>query len=81
MLLWTDEEYKALQAAHDQHVAVLNEQLQRVCTLAATHVPVKFWGRSEAAVWGCILTKQNMGYCDECPVTLECPYPYKEWSK
>ena len=44
MPLWTDEEYKALQAAHDQHVAVLNEQLQRVCTLAATHVPVKFWG-------------------------------------
>jgi hypothetical protein len=76
--LLTAEEYSELNRAEELARRRVKEQLQRVCTLAAEHVPVN------TKPWGCILSENKMhrcGYCDDCPVRKECPYPDKEFSK
>lgn len=84
----TKEEYEALVRAGEMERKNVVDKLQLLCTLAADYVPViKPWAPDEPAVpIGCILTKKKsgkgeFGYCDHCPVTDTCPYPFKEWSK
>jgi hypothetical protein len=84
--LLTEQEYKELYAKIARAEEEVQARLQKVCTLAAKHVPVKHpWDKNVPATpWGCIIGgggKQGPGYCDECPVSKECPCPHKEWSQ
>lgn len=56
------------------------EELQKLCTLAANHVPVHPSWTKEPLIWGCILSDTSE-QCDECPALKVCPHPHKEWSK
>lgn len=83
--LLTEEEYKELVAQAEGKKVANKELIQELCTEVATHKPVKYWGRKEAVIWGCILLDEehpaSAEYCDECPVEKGCPYDYKRWSK
>lgn len=58
------------------------EDLQKLCSLAADHAPCdRDWDQNDKSPWGCILTKGDTGYCDDCPVINLCPHPNKQWSK
>lgn len=76
----TEEEYKELLKRKKTLEDIDKQKLQKLCTEIADAMPVKFWGRTEAAVWGCILTSDDH-YCDECPVTSICPNTNKHWSQ
>jgi len=83
--LLTESEYDALQeAVATAKRAPKQEELQKLCTLAADKIPVRWsWGdgKGKPKPWGCILTKKGDWYCDECPAQKCCPYPHKEFSK
>lgn len=82
MPFYTQEEYQQAQTARQDIINKLTTDLQYVCTQVAIHKPILFWGRTEAAPWGCILDEESgMEHCDECPVSRLCPYPHKSWSK
>jgi hypothetical protein len=67
--------------AHEDLIIDMRLQLQRVCILAAQNVPVDRPNSTSQEPWGCILEVGHSGYCDECPVQRECPYPGKKYSK
>lgn len=79
----TEEEYQALLNANTAFAKKHEETLQKLCTMVADHMPVKKpWDKKAAPQpWGCLLTMKGEWYCDECPVSDYCPYPYKEYSK
>jgi hypothetical protein len=80
----TEEEYKVILAHNKQKDEEKEKKLQELCTLAAIHVPVpRPWAGKDAKPepWGCILSPDSPGYCDDCPATEVCPYQFKEWSK
>lgn len=80
--LLSQEEYDKLRAEGMQRTIANKKQLQEFCTLIACEMPILFWGRTEKAVWGCILSKEhNPGYCDKCPSQEFCPHEHKRWSK
>lgn len=82
--LLSEAEYEDLQKKIREKSESDSASLQRVCTLAAQHVPVAppEWSSDKTPrPWGCILTPSSPGYCDDCPVSEECPYPHKEWSQ
>lgn len=55
-----------------------NATIQKLCT----QVSDMSVGKIEHHA-GCILNPDTGkgGYCDECPVTDDCPYEHKNWSK
>lgn len=79
----SENEYKGLLNQIEVAKKDSKEKLQRVCTLVASHMPVdRHWDVKNKTSWGCILNDiNNPGYCDDCPVTEECPLEHKEWSK
>lgn len=81
--LLSQEEMDALKArAMRGDAAPDKEALQKLCTLAADHAPAyRNWDKDDTSPWGCILSAQNFGYCDDCPVKEICPHPHKRWSK
>lgn len=84
--LLTPEEYNKLKQASDELARLKakgpnTKELQKVCTKIANEMPIKFWGRKEAAPWRCVITLRDEWYCDECPVQTICPYEHKSWSK
>lgn len=82
--LLDEKEYNALKDAIDDEKQKNKRVIQKLCTMVCNNMPVKFWGHSEAKIWGCII-KEEFGsydcYCDECPVQKECPYEWKNYSK
>ena len=81
MFVLTQQEYDGLREARKHEIQLSKKKLQDLCTKIADEMPVKFWGRKEASVWGCILTIGDEHCCDECPVTQICPHESKEWSQ
>ena len=79
----TEIEYTDLKNQKDALVDVMKIDLQVVCTYAADNIPIKYWDRTEASPWGCILSADDSTewYCDECPTQNQCPYEDKQWSK
>ena len=58
--------------------------IQELCTRIADLQPVELeWDEEdeEPEPWGCIITRDDEHYCDECPVDKICPYKYKQYSK
>lgn len=81
-----EEEYKDLTSSANKKIPISKEDLQKLCTDLAIHKPVKFWGREEMGIWGCILidsseSDKSAPYCDECPAKEFCPSTMKDWSK
>jgi hypothetical protein len=54
--------------------------LQDLCTKAADSIPLTS-GWMQGKPWGCILTRGDNWYCDECPALKVCPHPHKHYSK
>lgn len=84
--LLTQQEYDALQREKRLRTEAQTAELQKLCTLAAQHVPVVVRWSSDKTPrpWGCILDAdgtKNPGYCDLCPAQDVCPCERKEWSK
>lgn len=83
--LLTQQEYDVLTRDARMLTQRHEAELQKLCTLAAQHIPVVVEWRADKtpAPWGCILGPQgqNPGYCDRCPAWNLCPYEGKEWSK
>lgn len=78
----TQQEYDALKAEQATSLRASKEELQKLATAAALHIPVSWGADVPAAPWGCILVKdRDPGYCDECPAQRICPHPGKEWSQ
>lgn len=50
----TEEEYKELKAAQELNVMVNKKKLQRLCTKIANTMPIFYWNKKEAEIWGCI---------------------------
>jgi hypothetical protein len=78
----SQSEYDAL-ACNDKSKVILDrDALQKLCTLAANHVPVdRDWYKENRSPWGCVLEYNNGGYCDDCPTQDICPYEDKPFSK
>lgn len=99
MYILSEDEYKELKANADRgarlagHTAVgmTTKQLQKLCTLIADTMPVKWgWARrgepDPPKPWGCIITAEKQDppqewYCDTCPVHNLCPHPHKAHSQ
>lgn len=80
--LLTEREYQTLRKKANEHVD--QDKLQKLCTLAAEHIPVQVDWRldGEPSPWGCILSEEHdPWHCDECPCIEVCPYEHKSWSK
>ena len=77
----SQEEYDTLRSRKEDAKAEDVERLQKFCTMVADTLPVLFWSNTEPKIWGCILSKKNEWYCDQCPSQDVCPNEYKEWSK
>ena len=73
--LLDQREYDDLVAAtsDDSRLPISKKKLQALCTKISDTMPVKFWGKKEAEPWGCIYSRAQRGYCDECPVQEICP--------
>lgn len=82
--LLTPNEYAALVEKKEYEHTVKMDELQNLCSLAAEHIPVKMpWNPedSKPEPWGCVLSKNLPGYCDECPMQTLCPNTNKHFSK
>lgn len=84
--LLTQQEYEALHREKTLRTVQQLEKLQKLCTLAAMHIPVPHeWSQTDKTPrpWGCILgpEEQHPGYCNDCPSQKVCPYTGKEWSQ
>ena len=83
--LLTQQEYDALHREKRLRTDAQTAELQKLCTLAAQHIPIVLeWRRDKPpSPWGCILgpREQNPGYCDDCPSKQVCPHDGKEWSQ
>jgi len=82
----TEKEFSDLHRRIEKSEVRDNKTIQILCTMVATHMPVKFWGREIPEPWGCIHNsnrtgEMNRGYCDHCPVSDYCPEENKRWSK
>lgn len=84
-ILLTEAEYNELKSQKRERISASKAELQRLCTLAAQHIPVPCdWSEDKAPrPWGCIIgpREQDPGYCDDCPVGAICPHTGKEWSQ
>lgn len=79
--LLSEEEYDALlKLRKEQKQLPSIENLQKFCTFVADHMPVQS-GWYKGKPWGCIITRKEEWYCDDCPAEKICPYNGKEWSK
>lgn len=84
MYILTQEEYDRLRGARDMMDKAVTAELQRLCTLAAQHVPVyRSWNTDDMSPWGCILAPEykDPSYCDCCPVNQICPSDRKRFSQ
>jgi len=85
--LLSEEEYNQLKSKRIELQEKDKRKLQTFCTMVANSLPVKFWDRKEAEIWGCVLNKEttgqpaSCGYCDQCPSVDMCPYENKDFSK
>ncbi len=87
--LLSQQEFDDLRQVAKQRALVQREELQKLCTLAAQHIPVvRDWApesspESPLRPWGCILgpREQDPGYCDDCPCQKICPHMGKEFSQ
>jgi hypothetical protein len=83
--LLTQQEYEALHREKRLRTDGQTAELQKLCTLAAQHIPIVVeWSSDKTPQpWGCILgpREQHPGYCDKCPAQKVCPHEGKEWSK
>ncbi|QMV28968.1 hypothetical protein AP1_0261 [Aeromonas phage AP1] len=50
----TEEEYKELKAVKKRNVMENKKKLQQLCTKIANTMPIFYWGKEEADIWGCI---------------------------
>lgn len=74
--LLTKEEFEKLERVEVGQIVVNKNELQKLCELAANHVPVdRDWDINDKSPWGC-----TGGYCDECPSQNLCTKP-KDYSK
>ena len=80
MYILTQEEYDALEVKKRQANSEATKILQDLCTRVANSEPVKE-GWYAGKPWGCILTKEEEWYCDNCPVQKVCPKEWKRYSK
>lgn len=80
MYILTQEEYDALEVKKRQANSEATKILQDLCTRVANSEPVKE-GWYAGKPWGCILTKEEEWYCDDCPVQEVCPKNWKRYSK
>jgi hypothetical protein len=80
MYILTQEEYDALEIKKRQANSEATKILQDLCTRVANSEPVKE-GWYAGKPWGCILTKEEEWYCDDCPVQEVCPKNWKRYSK
>lgn len=77
----SEEEYNALKAAalsgpvKGTTVQMSRNKLQKLCTDIANGMPIKWIDSNNETFrpWGCILTKTDEWYCDQCPVVDICP--------
>lgn len=80
--LLSKEEYDQITCTDKKKIVIDRAELQKLCTLAAQHVPVdRDWDINDKSPWGCITGDKNPGYCDECPSSKLCPYENKEYSQ
>jgi hypothetical protein len=81
--LLSKQEYDELmlRADDNESIRLSPGKLQKLCTKICNEMPVKFWGKSQAEPWRCILSKPNRDYCDECPVQEICPSDEKRYSQ
>ncbi len=83
--LLTQQEYEALHREKKLRTDDQTAELQKLCTLAAQHIPIVVEWSSDKTPrpWGCILgpRDQNPAYCDRCPAREVCPHPSKEFSQ
>lgn len=82
--LLTNEEYRKLLSELEAAKVARKETVQKLCTMVADNMPVpRPWADDKTpAPWGCILSDAtDPGYCDDCPVSDDCPNDYKKWSK
>lgn len=80
----SDIEYGALKLKIKNIERREKDKIQKLCTMVASFKPVSFLSAGEDATpkpWGCIKNEENNpSYCDNCPVTSDCPYDQKKWS-
>lgn len=50
----SEEEYKELKARQELEIMGNKKKLQKLCTKIANTMPVFYWGKKEAGIWGCI---------------------------
>ena len=83
--LLSEDEYNDLTDKKTNATKCSTEQLQKLCTLAAIHVPTnRDFDPDDKSPWGCILTTDTDNwtcYCDNCPAQDVCPEPKKLWGK
>lgn len=81
--LLTEQEFENLNIRTNKVESENKEQLQRLCTLVADPMLITLpWDKDGKKIpWTCILTNAHQEYCDCCPVSTDCPSPYKNWSK
>ncbi len=81
--LLTDKELEQFQNEERNRIKKHIKVLQDLCTQVCDLKPIDWgWGEPEdPKPWGCILTRKEEWYCDQCPVQDVCPHPAKHWSK
>lgn len=82
----TQQEYDDLRRAKGVLETAEKNELQKLCTDAANHIPImRDWAPNQPpAPWGCILDESSPnhgGYCDDCPAQAICPHDGKEFSQ
>jgi hypothetical protein len=77
----TNEEYEELKNRPELVRQSFKAVVQDLCIQVCDNMPIKFWENKDARVWGCWKTDKAREYCDECPVTGQCPEKHKRWSK
>ena len=77
----TQEEYDNLLNKGKEREQMNNDDLQKLCTMVADHMPIRFNDGEPMKPWGCGINKGFIWICDGCPVKKLCPYKFKKFSK
>lgn len=77
----SEEEMAAFRKAErDAKESPSPKDLQAFCTYVADNlILTQGWMKGKA--WGCIKTRKEEWYCDDCPSLKICPYKYKSFSQ
>lgn len=79
----TQDEFQELTRLKKNYEKGEIDKLQKFCTFVAENLPIIVsWDKDkEPRIWGCILTENHHGYCDQCPAKEVCPNQHKYYSK